>query len=510
MVIRKSISLVLVSALLVQPSLAVSPKKSKGKPTAPAPERPLPPTAAVSAPKMELSQAEVERLVLKQSDHTEEANLTAELPRKALADVEKNYEWNLDAESGYQDSRIVALNTIADLRDRSWISKLALTKAWTTGTQTAIEWDRNSLAAEFNPTNPFSASFPAQATQDVIGLTLSQSLWKNMFGSSDRAAVNAQRKNLESEQTRRGFNLQNLVLDGLRKFWAAYKARENLRQAIHARDDYKKLVDNVRRKSGYGYSVTGELSQAEAELETRVQNLKNGSVTYIQASDDLLTYLNLAPGREIDFKIENIIPTPPTLKPVELEKLREFRSQVLKKESADLSVKTTNSLNNPDLALVAQLYGTGVNENSANSFGNAASGSNPKYFLGLKLTHNFGSNTLGENQLNAELQARIEQIKLDRLRTDLGVRMDLQEKKVQAAYAVVLSARDQLGYREKAEKELQASYRQGRTGIRDLILAMNDALTSEVAYSESVGNYQIALAEWAALRDELIPEGQAK
>lgn len=54
--------------------------------------------------------------------------------------------------------------------------------------------------------------------------------------------------------------------------------------------------------------------------------------------------------------------------------------------------------------------------------------------------------------------------------------------------------------------ELNRSYTQGRTDIRNLIDAMNALNTTEVAHSRAVGDYFIALNEWAALRDELIKD----
>ena len=39
---------------------------------------------------------------------------------------------------------------------------------------------------------------------------------------------------------------------------------------------------------------------------------------------------------------------------------------------------------------------------------------------------------------------------------------------------------------------------------------MNNFFDSEIQYSQAVGNYATALNEWAAVRDELIPDDSEK
>ena len=84
------------------------------------------------------------------------------------------------------------------------------------------------------------------------------------------------------------------------------------------------------------------------------------------------------------------------------------------------------------------------------------------------------------------------------------------ERQVTSTFAIAQSKKIQKEYREKAIQELTKSYNQGRTDIAILIDSMNKYFTSEVEYVRSIGNYQIALNEWAATRDELIPNKEEK
>src|SRR5262249_54202757 len=153
---------------------------------------------------------------------------------------------------------------------------------------------------------------------------------------------------------------------------------------------------------------------------------------YLLQSDQFLAYLDMPPGASIDFKVDNEAPAPPLRKPVEIEKLSAVESQRLSHEAAEAELRSSKSKNGPDLSLVAQVYGAGVSQNSSTSFGNAASGTNPRYYMGIRLNHTFGnSGFLSEDEQNKRLQAEIADLKLTRLRLDTQVNMLNQEKKVQ-------------------------------------------------------------------------------
>lgn len=464
-------------------------------------------TPAQTLAAIPLSQEEVARRVLKDSDHTEEARLAADLARVGLARAESRLDWSLSAESGYEISKPLRINSVSNLKDQNWRTQVTLKKPWSTGTLLGFEWSRDSQESEFNPASSSFGQYPPRSTLDELGITIEQRLLKNAFGLSDRSLIEAERKAVEAARMNRGLSLQDLVLSGIRKFWAAYVARENLREAQRAQEAYEKLVSTVRRRTSLGTTGPGELSQAQAELEGRKQKLKTAVLNELAARDELLTFLNLKPHQEIDFKVDKaVVPPPAKMEKISLENLRPLRVQALTKEAADLRLKSAAKDNNPELNLVGKLYGVGLEENSSSALGGALSGSHPRYFLGVQLTHTFGSGVNDEEERNRAIQSRIEELKLERLRRDHEIRLDMQEKRVESAHLIAKSAEVQKKFRERALREIQRHYNQGRIDIRNLIQAMNDAMDAEVAYSRSVGEYQMALAEWKALRDELIPE----
>lgn len=468
------------------------------------------PNLVLASGKVRLKQSDVAELMLKQSDRATEANLKSELPRVEIARTLKDFDWNLKAQTGYERSRFESLSGFGNIEDQILRSEVGLTKRWITGTTTGLTWLRNSYRSQYNPLSPSFTSLPAEQTQDIFGLNIEQALWKNSFGKADRRKVNASELELDAALITRAQDLQTAVLDGLRAYWKTYIAQENLRQAMKSIERYESLVSTVRRKSGLGYSAPGELAQVQAELEMRRQTAKAASSTYLRESDSLTELLRLPQHSELEFDISLEITTPPVLKGLELEKLRALKAQNLKVEATEARLQASQSEENIGVALVGQVYGSGIEEKASDSVGEALSGSRPKYYVGVKIEHNFGSGVQKEESVNRKVLNELERLRLERLRLQAQYQLLDDERQTKTIYAQAVSAREQMSLREKAYSEINRAYTQGRTDINFVVEALNRLFESEVAFSRALGDYQIALATWAARRDELIPDTEGK
>lgn len=472
---------------------------------APAPE--LEPVAVkTGAPKVRLQQMDVSKLVLEKSDRATEANLRSELPRVDLARVLRDFDWFLRANSGYERSRFESLSGIGNIEDQILKTDVSLSKRWTTGTTTSVSWLRSSYRSEYSPLSPSFTVLPTEQTQDIFGFTFEQAVWRNAFGVSDRRRVRAAEMDMNAALVTRAQDLQAAVLEGLRSYWTAYISQENMRQSLKAIERYENLVGTVRRKSGLGFSAPGELSQVQAELELRRQNAKTSSATYLRDADRLIELLRLPVGADIEFEIPREIAPPPRLEDVELERLRRVRSQQLKTDAAQARVESARSEEHPGLSLVGQVYGSGLEERASDAVGEALSGSRPKYYIGVKFEHNFGSGVQNEETVNRKAQAELERLRLERLKLQTQNELWDSERQTRTLYAQAVSAREQMQLRERAYNEINRAYGQGRTDINFVVEALNQLFAAEVGFSRALGDYQIALASWAAGRDELIPD----
>lgn len=462
---------------------------------------------AQASKEVTLTQKDVAELVLKQGYKTKEVNLKYQQFRLAPAVVYSAYDWVLNAESGFEYDKSASLLTSSnpiDAKYERYRTAVSLKKPFTTGTTLGLELSRLSQKVDFD--GVVSNPPPGEQTLDSAGILLEQALLGNFFGVADRGTVNAAELTYEAESITRANELEDVVLEAIRQFWNSYVAQENFQEAVNSRDRYKKLVDAVKRKTSLGYSNPGDLPQVQAEFETREQRVKNSSAEYLANLEKLTTLLALEPGTEIKFKIDNAVPKVPKLPKKKIEDLRSVRSQKLRVQAAEESLDAAESLSYPTLNFVGKVYTSGADETSEGSYSDLVSGTKPKYYMGLRLQYNFGADVQNERIINKKLSKDLEATRLQRQILESEDIEAQAERKVQTAYAVVASAEKQKGYREKASQELNRSYNQGRTDISILITAMNNYVDAEVQYIRALGDYAIALNEWAAVRDELIPD----
>lgn len=496
-IIRSVLSFSLVTSLGVTSAFAQG--KTPAKPTNPG-----------TAQKIRLSQKDVAELVLKQGTTTTEVNLQYLQNRLAPALALSAYDWKFLVESGFEKDRSQSFSPALSGNStyERYRTTATLQKPLLTGTLLGVEINRLSQKSNLgDPANPNQTvpTLPEQ-TQDNFGITLEQSLLGNFFGVADRATVNAAETTFRSNDILRANALEDVVLNTIRLFWDTYVAQENFTEAIASRDRYSKLVSTVRRKSSLGYSNPGELSQAQAEYEGKEQTVKSSSVDYLKKLEALVTTLGLPAGTEIDFIVTEAIPTAPQLPGIDIEKLRSIRSQKLKVEAAQDSYTASVSKSYPTVNLVGKAYTTGMGDTSQTSYTEAVSGYHPKYYVGVKVAYNFGSGYQTEDIINKKVTKELEEARLRRQLLEANDQELQAQRKVQSAYAIAQSAVKQREFRDKAVQELNRTYNQGRTDIKTFIDALNNYFAAQVQFSRAIGDYQIALNEWAAVRDELIPD----
>lgn len=453
-----------------------------------------------------LSQKDVAELILKQGRRTQEINLQYQQLRLAVAQAYGPYQWNLLATSGYLFDKSVTLTPSSYDKVENLTTDVKLSKSFLTGTALSLEYERVSFKGDINATT--ISGLRSVGTEDLAGLNLTQDLWANFFGIADRGATEAADLSYKASSILRTNDLENLVLDTIRSFWTAYVSEQNFKEAMDSRDRSKKLADAVRKKSGFGYANPGELAQAQADYEGRVQDVKTASTTYLQNLDTLNTLLSLPQNCEVKFVVSSAVPPVPQLPEKNSDDLRVIRSGKLKVQAAQRDYDAAKSKDAPTLQLVGKIYSYGVQDDGNGAYSDMVSGSHPQYYAGLQFQYPFGADLLGETRMNKKYAKDLAEVQLSRATQENADLQSQSQRKVQAAYAAVLSTSEQKKYREKALQELTRSYNQGRTDISIYIDAMNKFSIAEIQYSQAIGDYQTALNEWAASRDELIPDTQ--
>lgn len=460
------------------------------------------PTAGAVA----LSPQEVVDLALKQAPAVKQAELSAQAAEGVAEKSRGPYDliWRLTPSYTYNEAQ--NLSGTSNPVDKTFNLDTSLAKMFSSGTALSLEFNRISQESELSS---FTSSLRRPtAASDVLTLSIRQALWRNILGASDRATLSSANAALTIAKLGREEQLEAAILESLSHFWNAYVAEIQLKENSAARQKYEQLVKAVRRKAGFNLSSPGELPRLEAEFEAVDSRVKISSKEFLAALDTLRTNLQLDPKEPITFKAsatdKKDIPDIPRLNAVDIESLRPLIIARLTKENAERMQTIAMQSAKPKLDLFASARTTGVDQGSEMAFSKMTSATNPTYVIGLELEVPLDSALFRGTRAEASAKYKIAEIEfklsLDRLRDGL----QNAERTAQAFRDSALSSIEIVAKRERVVREFEASYRQGRTPLVELIRAFNELFDAQLNRARSVGNYMIALNQWAAIRDELV------
>lgn len=453
-----------------------------------------------AATSLQLAPRDVIPMVLKQSPQAKEIQIQARQAEFTRAETEKAFDFSLSATTGYQLSKFESSSYPLLEETKTWSTTATLAKPFQTGTTLSLQYTGTT-----DQPKPSSGS-PADSSTNTAGLLLEQNLWRNFFGQADRASLRSADASVQSSLISQMVNLQDLALTALQAYWSAYVGQETLDAAIKSQNRYQKLIDSIQKKTRYGYANPAELAQAQAELENRLQKVRTETANSLLAMAELRTLLGVDPGTEIQFSIPKEVASPPSaFQPIQIERARPIQAAELSVIEADETLNKVKSQSDPDVSLIAQYYVQGLDESTSRSQDEMSRGTHPKYFVGLRFQHSFGSGYQSENIRNKSLVKDLAKAQLERKKLEFKDQEEDLKRRLISTYSIFQSSQNQRNLREKASQELLKTYQQGRTDISILIDAMNKFFDSEAAASRTLADYQIAWAQWQALQDQLVP-----
>lgn len=444
--------------------------------------------------------------VLGEGRQAKQIELTAQQAYTAYYTNFSIYDWRLGSTVSYEDSRTQLLSGGGNLRERTGIWDILLSKRIPTGTNFDIGFTRTRQNTIYRP-GVINTNRGAYAVYDVGELTVTQDLLGNFFGIAERKANRAAESLVRAADLTKKESQEELVLSALRLFWDTFVSRENLREAIAQRDRYEALVKDVENKNRLGFASPGDLPKSRAELNAQVRNVKLASFTYLRSLDLLLTAMRMQEetDRDVRFVLKEEMPPVPAMLMPNVESLRKVDVAKTTLDSAELT-KTAISLASdwPELKLIGKATLTGLEATQNRSFASMTSGDHPAYYVALTLNYRFFSDKVkaDKNQAGVNFELAFNSFLKNRedLRSEVGVAME----NVRYTYAAALSATEELRQWEAAIKAQETSYRQGRLDFSQFILDYNSYFRARSARLRAIGDYHIALHGYAASVDQLV------
>jgi outer membrane protein TolC len=453
---------------------------------------------------IKLTPQEVADRVIKKSYIGQETSLSADLAKLNYIRQLQVFDWSFSAETNREESRFEPFNGSPFSTGQDVLqTNFNLKKNLTTGTTVTFDFTRTSTLYDL-PTNSI---LPPSVNVWTSTVGFSQSLWRNYFGANWRKNLEAQAKLYESAKLQRLEDLENLILQGIQRYWAVVTAEASYKEAIETRNRFKTLLANVKRKQSMGFANPGELALVQAELEAREQGIYRAEIAFRELKEAFITFLALDVKDVSDVELvfdANLVPAPPKLVQFDINNIRPIKIAAQRLESARALCEAASANRGAELALIGQYGLAGVDRNSEVARKEWLSAERPRAYVGIKFQWDFGSDWREEEFKNRSIAYEQENLRWTRLLREIHDAKNNLERRLLANYELTKSLLRQKQFRKNAVDELSRSYQLGRIEIRSLIDAINATFANEIEYLKSVGEYQTSLAELLAFRDELI------
>ncbi len=407
--------------------------------------------------------------------------------------------WKRDESQSFPPS------TVDNTENKTTYYNLGFSKEFSTGSIVGLKYEETALDNRLTTAGLAAGKIP-KAYNNAVSLTLRQQLMQNAFGYASRLLNEIEKANVDNAKLSRDENLESVLLESMTDYWTVFSSQETLRYALQARDKYQNLVKTTRNKARYNLNDPGQLSRVEAEFEQADQKVKAASYEYLFQSEKLLTKLKYEPNQEIDFVIGEKIPPLPKLDAKSINGLRAMRLSKTKLEQAKKDLARVQNMNLPQLDLVGSVQSVGIDEKRSDSFSEMSSGTRPVYYVGLEFTFALDSETRRGNIAQASVNRDLAEANMEKTTDDTQVYLSQVEKWTTLKFQLAKSSESLVDLRNKVVKDMESAYRQGRQPLVELIRSYNDLFTAQQEHAKALGNYHIALNQWASARDELVKD----
>jgi|GEM_PF-4729030 len=307
-------------------------------------------------------------------------------------------EWNLNGGYTLSDNQFDVTNPFQPTRSQSRDLNLAIDKSFSTGTKVNISWAHGRRNLEFDAIpndfqNMGSGGFLSDFNQSVASIGFTQDLLKNFLGRATHSELKAAEARVKSQQEAIKDQIGKQAVQLAQAFYSAWGLQEQIKSQNSFIARTKKLLRVVRRKYSNGAIELPEKLQMEAQLSISEGQLEEIQNELVQVWQSLVISLKL-PQSFLDVD-PNLVPTeldnpvPEALKLCDevqgLQETIETQAMKLALEALDSQLVALKSQGLPDLKLMGQYMGNGIDPDGIVTAGEVFEGRWPAWQLGLTL-----------------------------------------------------------------------------------------------------------------------------
>ena len=383
----------------------------------------------------------------------------------------------LGASYSYLSDQSLPQPVITSSKTLNRSSELYLAKKFSTGTNTKIFAQGKDY--EFVGA---SAPYDKYATGS-LGISLTQSLWKDFFGTGtrlrqDREVVASQLEKLQAEQ-----QLRQMMTDAEVAFWNYLYKKEEKKQREESLDRSTKILNWVKRREADGISERSDRYNSEALVTARQLYLLNSDDDLRSAEQSLRDFLALDRTDPLPELGGNL----GISRPIKGQFARDQRIlradaylQLLESKTRKLVADEVNEGLKPDLTLQASYKTNSFEENLNSATTKWTETNKPTSSIGVQFTYVFDTSVKDAKRSAARKEAMASDLRAKKLiRESETAWSELLRKYDELSQKIVL-AENIRDFQMKRAKEEQMKLARGRSITSQVVTSEEDAANADL------------------------------
>lgn len=254
--------------------------------------------------------------------------------------------------------------------------------------------------------------------QSAMGLTLTQSLWRDSFGDATRSKREATRAQSRADLLRAKFALKNLQLRAENTYWTLASYNEIIKRQEENLERAKRLRDYMANRASLRLFDDVDAMQSEAAYQQRQIELQNS----MDARSAAIRQFNTLRGRNVE-QLEALEELPTSefmLKTVNDKSKRMSREDFAmiyeQANAAKAGASSAISMIRPQLDLVGGIGSNGLDTGTPAAYNEAALGRHPNWTVGLQFSIPIDYSLIGGMRNSYQAQKRAAEASIENAR----------------------------------------------------------------------------------------------
>lgn len=357
---------------------------------------------------------------------------------------------------------------------------LGLAKRFSSGTTASIYGN----TAEFENVGTIADPRFQKFGVGALGVSLSQSLWKDAFGRATRLRWDRQAAATKAEKGNYDLQKRLLLIQAETAFWNYFLAEEALRIGRTSLERAKKIEGWTKRRVGDGISDRADLLETQGLVSARQLQLITVQDEQESAKRQIRDYLELAPSESFPVLNGDISQVRPLNSLIEgktgkVVALEAYLASLAAK-AKNIAAREVEEFYRPDLVLSGAYNTNAFTEDMPSATSHLTDTERPTAKIALNINYQFDTSVkkaakdaARKDALAAQLQSEQKMLESDSAWIELNRRYIEMSKRVDAATD---SVRIQMA-RSKAQTDL---FNKGRSITFNVVNAEEDVATAEL------------------------------